>query len=169
MPRRSKLTPEQRAELTAICTQPSPKEFGGKSCPYCGVEMIVWDFRNTCMTIPPTAATRDHIIPKSKGGRMIPGNRIIVCWRCNVDKRNRTLDVWIGILRHNGDPRATLVEAVKISLDARRPILPMMAKPNRSESHDASNAATDGDNTDRPQQQNGRFGIRQDGKDIVHE
>lgn len=65
----------------------------------------------------PLGVTREHVVPRIRGGELIPGNRLIVCWGCNQDKANRTLQEWINKLRINGDPRLLLVEAVRKSLE----------------------------------------------------
>lgn len=70
----------------------------GKSfpmCPYCGKR---------------EGRTRDHIIPKSRGGRGLPNNTVLTCSTCNGDKAARTLAEWIDVLRQHGDGRANLVE-----------------------------------------------------------
>lgn len=48
-----------------------------KNCHYCGEEMASahWGL--------PNSATREHIVPKSFGGRSAEFNIVIVCQRCN--------------------------------------------------------------------------------------
>lgn len=78
----------RRAELVAAI---------GKPCAYCGDPMA--------------APTRDHIRPRSKGGRLKPGNRALACQPCNTDKGSRSLASWLHRLEIAGDPRAAMVRA----------------------------------------------------------
>lgn len=57
----------------------------------------------------PHRATRDHKLPRSKGGALTFENRIIVCRRCNEDKRDLTIGEWHLDLRSVADPRARRV------------------------------------------------------------
>lgn len=62
-------------------------------CAYCG-EPLALD-RNSCS---PTVrwGTRDHIIPRSKGGPNTPDNVVSACYPCNLFKDNNSL---INLLR----------------------------------------------------------------------
>lgn len=62
----------------------NPKRRG---CPYCG-RLIVPGH-------PELAPTRDHVLPRSKGGTAL----LIVCWRCNNDKGDTMPDVYLDRLR----------------------------------------------------------------------
>jgi 5-methylcytosine-specific restriction endonuclease McrA len=75
----------------------------GKPCPYC---------RKTMGRLGKHKATKDHKLPRSRGGQLTAENRIIVCWTCNGDKKDFTLGEWHERLRQGGDPRAPLVWAV---------------------------------------------------------
>lgn len=55
------------------------REFGGKPCPRCGRNMVP-DTR--------TRPTKDHIIPRSRGGTLDAGVQIM-CWECNQRKGNQ--------------------------------------------------------------------------------
>lgn len=77
--------------------------FIGKPCPYCG---------NTMRRKGPHKATRDHKLPRSQGGWLTEENRIIVCLKCNGDKKDFTLGEWHQRLRQGGDPRARRVWVV---------------------------------------------------------
>jgi hypothetical protein len=80
----------RRAELVAVI---------GKPCAYCGDPMA--------------APTRDHIRPRSKGGRFNqPGNKAFACMPCNKAKGSRTLRQWLRRLEMAGDPRAVFVRAI---------------------------------------------------------
>lgn len=76
----------------------------GRSCPYCGVTMFI--ARKKPLR-DPRMPTRDHVIPKS---RMLGQGTIIVCSRCNSDKRNMTLPEWHSALLAKGDARAAVVK-----------------------------------------------------------
>lgn len=39
--------------------------------------------------------TKDHIIPKSKGGLLSNGNKVFACLVCNKWKGNLTLEEWL--------------------------------------------------------------------------
>jgi 5-methylcytosine-specific restriction endonuclease McrA len=56
-----------------------PKQVG--ICAYCGTY---------------GALTRDHVVPKSRGGSRGPENIIWVCGPCNWSKANLTLDEWLS-------------------------------------------------------------------------
>lgn len=53
----------------------------GRVCPYCEVAMSTANGFTS-----PSAPTRDHVIPISRGGRDIIENIEIVCRKCNQDK-----------------------------------------------------------------------------------
>lgn len=54
-------------------------------CWYCGTE-LGRDLR------APNGRTKDHQIPKSRGGRFLVGNRVLACLACNQRKANRTVE-----------------------------------------------------------------------------
>lgn len=73
----------------------------GKTCKYCGVSHT-----------DKNPLTRDHIIPKSKGGTDDPTNIQILCYNCNQMKRDypmftplrlRHLAEWYVIREHEDD------------------------------------------------------------------
>jgi 5-methylcytosine-specific restriction endonuclease McrA len=70
----------------------------GTPCRYCGKPM--------------DAPTRDHILPRRMGGRLWRRNKVLVCNRCNSDKRGRSLLAWLYMLERRGDPRASIVAAM---------------------------------------------------------
>ena len=78
----------RRAELVAAI---------GKPCAYCGDPMA--------------APTRDHILPRSKGGTLAPHNKALACDRCNTDKGSRSLASWLYRLARAGDQRAAIIAA----------------------------------------------------------
>jgi len=76
----------RRAELVAAI---------GKPCAYCGDPMA--------------APTRDHIRPRSKGGTLEGGNKVLACDPCNQDKGSKSLASWLYRLRKADDQRAVFV------------------------------------------------------------
>ena len=55
------------------------------------------------------APTRDHAVPKSRGGTMATSNRLIACFECNQLKNDRTLEEWLVALKFAGSFRLPLV------------------------------------------------------------
>jgi 5-methylcytosine-specific restriction endonuclease McrA len=53
--------------------------------------------------------TRDHIRPRSKGGTLAAGNKVLACDPCNGDKGSRSLKSWLYRLELAGDRRAVFV------------------------------------------------------------
>lgn len=74
----------------------------GDGCPYCGLTMRSGTQR------PPS---REHILPKSRGGGDGAINIAIVCAPCNNDKSDWTLDEFAARLTTGDDPRAPRVRA----------------------------------------------------------
>jgi len=70
----------------------------GTPCRYCGEPM--------------DAPTRVHIRPRHQGGKLWRRNKVLVCDRCNSDKRGRSLLAWLYKLEREGDRRATIVAAI---------------------------------------------------------
>jgi len=42
--------------------------------------------------------TRDHIWPKSKGGKLYKKNKVYACRSCNRYKRDLTIEEWLNVL-----------------------------------------------------------------------
>lgn len=76
-------------------------DFNGKECPYCG--------RAIMLGHPDLTPTRDHVLPKSKGGTAI----LIVCYRCNHEKGDMMPDRYLKRLR---GCRRTLVRLAMIGV-----------------------------------------------------
>ena len=57
----------------------------GACCAYCGEKLTAPQEHITGRQLP-TDATWDHVIPRCKGGAGLPGNRVLVCRRCNLSK-----------------------------------------------------------------------------------
>lgn len=96
---------------------PNPSRFGaqwsalrlhGQDCEYCGVTMDL----NSQWRHP----TRDHVVPRSKGGTNAPSNLVRACRACNETKGNNRLLEWVNQLREAGDPRAERVERLMARL-----------------------------------------------------
>lgn len=76
------------------------REFDGKPCPYC---------ERVMMSGSPKHPTRDHIVPKAKGGTLENDNCLVVCLICNGDKADMTLPEFAAWLARRGDRRAPIV------------------------------------------------------------
>jgi 5-methylcytosine-specific restriction endonuclease McrA len=76
----------------------------GKACPYCG--RLMGGKRHTATGLFPTI---DHIVPMSRGGKNLEANKVFVCSKCNNDKDNTLIDIWLWNLEDAGDPRAEFV------------------------------------------------------------
>lgn len=61
----------------------------GKQCPYCGVQMS----RDSLRLMP----SRDHRIPRSRGGTHTPSNITICCRGCNEDKGSLTVEEYMAV------------------------------------------------------------------------
>ncbi|CAL74425.1 hypothetical protein BRADO0483 [Bradyrhizobium sp. ORS 278] len=78
----------------------------GLPCLYCGKPM--------------ENPTRDHVHrSRSKGGKLEPGNKAIVCERCNMDKGSRSLASWLVWLQRSGDCRASVVGQLVLDRQAK--------------------------------------------------
>ena len=58
------------------------------------------------------APTRDHVIPKAKGGTSDRANILIVCRSCNGDKGCMSLEMFVRVLQFQRDSRAERVAAI---------------------------------------------------------
>lgn len=43
--------------------------------------------------------TKDHVIPKSKGGKLTKDNKVYACRKCNRNKGDLTIEEWIEKLK----------------------------------------------------------------------
>ena len=78
----------------------------GRNCPYCDETMKVFtsDRRKKFNDHFPT---RDHVIPKS----IMPAQGIlIVCRKCNNDKKNLLLEEWLEVLQNVKDFRVPIIK-----------------------------------------------------------
>lgn len=76
------------------------RNYIGLPCPWCDKTMGYGGLHEP---------TRDHLFPKSKGGHNRRPNIVIVCSKCNNDKRSKTLIDWLQRLEEFGDARARWV------------------------------------------------------------
>lgn len=77
------------------------REAVGKPCPYCEEPMTLHGRRSK--------ATKDHVVPRIRGGKLTTRNRLIVCAGCNGDKSSRTLEEWLVHLERTRDRRAQAI------------------------------------------------------------
>lgn len=94
----SEAKPSRRANL---------RKWRGTPCAYC----------KRPMDIEPRKPTRDHALPKSRGGKQ-GANIIICCAACNCDKANLAIWEWLAVLEGKGDPRA---EHVRVAWERLKP------------------------------------------------
>ncbi len=97
----STFTPETPGRPSVFFVPHPLAAYDGRPCPYCGKEMRL---------NKPRHPTRDHVKPRSKGGKLKPGNKLIVCRPCNGDKGSKTLKEWVERLTALEDPRAGVVQ-----------------------------------------------------------
>jgi 5-methylcytosine-specific restriction endonuclease McrA len=95
---------ERATSRTAFLRPDALEAAIGRPCPYCG---YVMDKRN-----PWRMPTRDHVHPRSRGGRFDPANRLVVCRRCNGDKADMTLALFAAWLLARRDARYERVVAL---------------------------------------------------------
>ena len=48
----------------------------------------------------PDTATRDHLIPRSRGGTALPGNTVNACYACNQEKGVLTATEYLAVLMY---------------------------------------------------------------------
>jgi 5-methylcytosine-specific restriction endonuclease McrA len=68
------------------------------------------------MSNPWRRPTRDHIVPRSKGGTNVKENLLNSCAACNETKNDMRLLEWIEELQKIGDPRADRVARLMAKL-----------------------------------------------------
>lgn len=81
----------------------------GRPCPYCGAKMGVCEQGSPLarsQVDAPRYPTRDHLLPRSRGGTNAAKNIAICCRCCNGDKGDRTPREWLAALADVYDPRA---------------------------------------------------------------
>jgi 5-methylcytosine-specific restriction endonuclease McrA len=66
-------------------------------CFWCGAEVkCPWTNMISNGSLPPDHGTRDHILPKSKGGPRDAYNQVLSCNRCNNRKGNSLINPYTG-------------------------------------------------------------------------
>lgn len=81
-----------------ISTATVREKYTGLPCPYCAEPMT-----------GRRGPTREHVVPKSKGGRDGDSNIIIACKRCNHDKGDLHVAEFYAWLLARGDARSAVV------------------------------------------------------------
>jgi hypothetical protein len=71
----------------------------------------------TGLSLDPRQATRDHLLPKSRGGTLAQWNRVVACRRCNSDKADRTPREFLVWLIERQDRRVVWVQKFIESYD----------------------------------------------------
>lgn len=108
-PRRPKAVPDVTTPARRLASfRPPPKSEqrpriiarDGHWCRYCGNPV------QTAAPKPSQRLTIDHVTPKSRGGSNWSDNRVVACGRCNLNKRDRTLEEWGHPLLPPQGPRA---------------------------------------------------------------
>ena len=62
----------------------------GRACVWCGREL--WD----------RDLTREHVVPRSRGGHMIAENAVVACRSCNKRRGSKPVDAYVRELRREG-------------------------------------------------------------------
>lgn len=76
------------------------KTFGGK-CWWCKCDVIA-GIQNSDFQHQPNQATRDHIVPRSRGGTNALANLVLACRACNEERADRDARVWAAHLKLHG-------------------------------------------------------------------
>lgn len=89
------------------------RKYHNKPCPYCRRTMIVPGY-GVIVDETSSFPTRDHVIPKSKGGRAV----IVVCSKCNGDKGDMDPDQYVETLIgcHRTRARLAMIGALRAAL-----------------------------------------------------
>ena len=74
------------------------EEMTTKPCFYCGIPTYKHKPKKGHPQ-PHCKRSRDHLIPKVRGGKSVPENIVISCERCNQDKGQLTYDEYQVVLR----------------------------------------------------------------------
>ena len=95
------VTTAQRPKAPKAGARWTPEALNGQPCEYCGVTMD--------MHHPWRRPTRDHILPRSKGGTNVQSNLTPSCAMCNETKGAMTIREFYEWLVETRDPRAERV------------------------------------------------------------
>ena len=92
-------------------------ERDGPACVWCGRELWRRDL------------TREHVVPRSRGGRMTAGNAVVACRRCNRRRGSKPVDAYV---------RDLMREGADVDLDALRTALGRLARSPRRAHREAA-------------------------------
>ena len=67
-------------------------------CYYCGCETVI-DKGKKGHPQPKNKRSRDHLVPRARGGKSVPENIVTACERCNQDKGQLTYDEYQVVLK----------------------------------------------------------------------
>jgi len=73
------------------------------NCFYCGIKLVQFTFSrgaNDGAVVPDNARTKEHIVPKSKGGIREPDNLVWSCRRCNNEKGSLSIGEYRAALAY---------------------------------------------------------------------
>jgi 5-methylcytosine-specific restriction endonuclease McrA len=90
-------------------------ERDGATCVWCGRELWRRDL------------TREHVVPRSRGGHMTPENALVACRPCNRRRGSRPVDAYV---------RELLTEGADVQLDALRAALERLSRSERRSHRD---------------------------------
>jgi len=90
-------------------------ERDGAACVWCGRELWRRDL------------TREHVVPRSRGGHMTPENALVACRPCNRRRGSRPVDAYV---------RELLSEGACVDVEALRASLQRLARSERRSHRD---------------------------------
>ena len=73
----------------------------GGRCVYCGVET---HRLAKGLSRSPALATLDHVLPRSQGGPLTPGNLVLACQACNNRRGTMDAEEFRALVRHEPSP-----------------------------------------------------------------
>jgi len=71
-----------------------------RKCYYCNVSLVRFVSNKQHRFNPPNGLTRDHVLPKSRGGKDLVNNTVDCCCECQVDKARLTLQEYRAVLAY---------------------------------------------------------------------
>lgn len=92
-------------------------ERDGRACVWCGREL--WD----------RDLTREHLVPRSRGGHMTAENAVVACRACNKRRGSKPVDAYVRELRREG---------VEVDVAALRSALSRLARSPRRTHREAA-------------------------------
>ena len=94
----------QKQHFWLIVESAPPPTPPKKQCAYCG------------LNLKPERQTIDHVIPRCRGGKDIPENRVVACHECNQAKGARTPEEWASDILHYGSNRRSRTRLFRFCL-----------------------------------------------------